>query len=150
VQYLSGVLNKAYKLTASARMEPVMSVDDLVRVLHYHWVLDTSTFADERQRVQLSMLLLLAAYTGQRPCSILETARDSKTEKLYGDGDGDGCEEDVNGEDAELNDEEDYSEGEDDEDEDEDEAEKVARGILYSTSGCYYCVIRALASVTCW
>ena len=85
-QYLSGVLYKEYILTASARMKPVMSVDDLVRVFHHHWVLDMSTFADERQRVQLSMLLLLAAYTGQRPCSILETARDSKTEKLHGDG----------------------------------------------------------------
>lgn len=57
----------------------MLSVDDLVLVLHHHWILDDSTFADERQRVQLAMLLLLAGYTGQRPCSILETTRRSKT-----------------------------------------------------------------------
>jgi len=52
-----------YKLRASVPIKLFMSMDDLVRVLHHHWVLDTSTFADDRQRVQLSMLLLIAAYT---------------------------------------------------------------------------------------
>lgn len=56
-------------------MKPVLSVDDLLLVLHHHLVLDTSHFADERQRVQLSTLLLLASYSGQRPCSILETRK---------------------------------------------------------------------------
>ena len=56
-------------------MKPVMSVDDLALVLQHHWILDDSAFDDERQRVQLASLLLVAAYTGQRPCSLLETTR---------------------------------------------------------------------------
>jgi hypothetical protein len=60
-----------------------MSVDDLYRVLHHHWAGDTSIFADERQRVQLAMLLLTAAYTGSRPCSLLDTG---KSRSLGGSG----------------------------------------------------------------
>lgn len=50
-----------------------MSVDDLSQALTHHWVHDTSVYSDERQRVQLAFLLLVGAYTGQRPCSILDT-----------------------------------------------------------------------------
>ena len=39
-----------------------MNVDDVFLVLHHHWALDTSTFPDERQRLQLTFLVLL--YTG--------------------------------------------------------------------------------------
>ncbi|KAI9709018.1 MAG: hypothetical protein M1828_002552 [Chrysothrix sp. TS-e1954] len=70
-----GLLYERYGLDRSVPMKPVMSVDDLALVLQHHWILDDSTFDDERQRVQLAFLLLLAAYTGQRPCSILETTR---------------------------------------------------------------------------
>jgi len=44
-----------------------MNVDDVFLVLHHHWALDTSTFPDERQRLQLAFLVLLCAYTGTRP-----------------------------------------------------------------------------------
>ena len=41
-------------------------------MLHYHWALDTSTFPNERQRLQLSLLLLMLAYTGARPGALVE------------------------------------------------------------------------------
>lgn len=34
---------------------------------HHHWVHDTSVFPDERQRIQLALLILLQAYTATRP-----------------------------------------------------------------------------------
>lgn len=44
-----------------------MDVDDVYLVQHHHWVHDTSVFPDERQRIQLALLILLQAYTATRP-----------------------------------------------------------------------------------
>lgn len=44
-----------------------MDVDDVYLVLHHHWVHDTSVFPDERQRIQLALLIQLQAYTATRP-----------------------------------------------------------------------------------
>lgn len=40
-------------------------------ILHHHWVRCDGRYANERQRVQTSLSLLLVAYTGVRPGSIL-------------------------------------------------------------------------------
>lgn len=50
-----------------------MYIDDLYLVLVTHWVWDDAVFPDERQRVQVSTALLLAAFTGCRPCSLFDT-----------------------------------------------------------------------------
>ena len=71
LQYIK-ILKKKYKLDTSIRDKPVLSVDDLLRVLHYHWVLDTWVYPDEEQRLLLAALFLLAAYTGSRPCSLVD------------------------------------------------------------------------------
>ena len=44
-----------------------MSVNDLVSMLHYYWVLDTATYLNERQCLQLFFLLLMIAYTASWP-----------------------------------------------------------------------------------
>lgn len=44
-----------------------MDVDDVYLVLHHHWIHDTSVFPDERQRIQLALLIQLQAYTATRP-----------------------------------------------------------------------------------
>ena len=52
-----------------------MNVDDVFLVLHHHWALDTSTFPDERQRLQLAFLVLLCAYTATRPGALVYVKR---------------------------------------------------------------------------
>ena len=145
MQYLS-VLYEDYGLDPSVKMKPVMSVDDLVLALHYHWALDDSTFFNERQRVQLATMILLAAYTGQRPCSILETARKRQVSPsedadniedeeggAYEDGD-DESDSDGTGLETEPIDADtdgDEFKSEYDDDEDEVGIENLPRGILY-------------------
>ncbi len=68
-------LVKTYRLRKLARAKPVMSVDDLYHILFTHWVYDDATYVDERQRVQVATALLLAAYTGCRPCSLFDTSQ---------------------------------------------------------------------------
>jgi len=53
------------------REKPVMNVDDIFLILHHHWVLDTSIVPNERQRLQLALLLLLSAYTATRPGALV-------------------------------------------------------------------------------
>jgi len=55
-----------------------MNVDDVYLVLHHHWVLDTSVFPDERQRLQLALLILLHAYTATRPAALVYRPTDRK------------------------------------------------------------------------
>ena len=48
-----------------------MDEEDFKEVLRCHWVTDSNTYPEERQRVQVATLLLLAAYTGSRPDALL-------------------------------------------------------------------------------
>lgn len=61
--YINGYLTTKYNLDTTTRKKPVMNVDDVYLVLHHHWILDTSVFPDERQRLQVALLLLPSAYT---------------------------------------------------------------------------------------
>ncbi|EJP61053.1 FluG domain-containing protein [Beauveria bassiana ARSEF 2860] len=65
--YINGYLTIRYNLDTSVKEKPVMNIDDVYLVLHHHWVLDTSVFPDERQRIQLALLILIQAYTATRP-----------------------------------------------------------------------------------
>ena len=69
---------KKYKLDTSVKAKPVMGVDDLLRVLIYHCAKDTSVFPNERQRVQLSLILLFAAYTSSRPAELVDAEPSEK------------------------------------------------------------------------
>jgi hypothetical protein len=44
-----------------------MNVDDIFLVLHHHWFMDTATFPNGRQRLQVAFLVLMIAYTASRP-----------------------------------------------------------------------------------
>src|SRR5438045_7868169 len=58
-----------------------MNVDDVYLVLHYHWVLDVTIFPDGRQRLQVSFLLLISAYTATRPGALGYVGRNVKEYK---------------------------------------------------------------------
>ena len=68
-QYIN-VLIDEYRLRTTPKKKPVIGLDDLYLLLYTHWVLDDSTFKDERQRVQVATGLLTAAFLGCRPCSL--------------------------------------------------------------------------------
>jgi hypothetical protein len=55
-----------------------MNVDDVYLVQHHHWALDTSSFPDERQRLQLAFIILLCAYTGSRPGALVYVKRNNE------------------------------------------------------------------------
>lgn len=68
------ILAKSYRLDMSVRDKPVLSVDDLLLLLHYHWVLCTNVYLEEEQRLLLALLFLFAAYTGCRPVSLVDAS----------------------------------------------------------------------------
>lgn len=59
----------AGRCDAQSRQKGVMSHLDFLEILKYHWSEDPGVYADERQRVQFAMLLLVHAFTAARPCS---------------------------------------------------------------------------------
>ncbi len=62
--------------------KPMLNVNDLLTILQYHWALDTNTFPHERQRVQLALILLMAAFTATRPGAIVEGAHTKNSNKV--------------------------------------------------------------------
>jgi hypothetical protein len=48
-----------------------MNVDDIYLILHRHWVVDTAIFPDDRQRVQITLLILEMVYTAMRPAALV-------------------------------------------------------------------------------
>jgi len=52
-----------------------MNVDALLIALTHHWARDTSSFPTERQRAQLPLILLTAAYTSSRPGELVDAAK---------------------------------------------------------------------------
>jgi hypothetical protein len=73
LQYIK-VITKEFQLDRSPPKRPVLTVDDLLELLHYNMVLDTAVFPDEEQRLLLNLLLLFAAYTGARPVSLVDAS----------------------------------------------------------------------------
>jgi integrase len=54
-----------------------LEAEDFVQMIQYHWASDINIFPNERQRVQVAAILLLAAFTGSRPDALLQiTYRD--------------------------------------------------------------------------
>ena len=60
-----------------------MNVDDVYLVLHHHWVLDTSVSLDERQRLQVALLLFLSGYTATRPAALVYTMTDRRKQREH-------------------------------------------------------------------
>ena len=55
-----------------------MNVDDIYLVLHYYWVQDVTIYPDRQQRLQVSFLMLISAYTATRPGALVYVARNVK------------------------------------------------------------------------
>ncbi|OJD11662.1 hypothetical protein ACJ73_09496, partial [Blastomyces percursus] len=72
-EFILGPLTDDYDLDLSINYKPVVSVEDLVAILHYHWCLDTAPVIHERYTVQNPLLLLFIAYTSSRPGALIES-----------------------------------------------------------------------------
>jgi hypothetical protein len=71
MQFIEGPLTEEYGLDNIETEKPLLEADDFVELIRYHWVSDINVFPNERQRVQLAAILLLAAFTGSRPRALL-------------------------------------------------------------------------------
>jgi len=58
-----------------------MYIKDLLKLLEHHWLSDRSIFLHERQRVQLSALILILAFMLSRPGAIIESDGAVSTDK---------------------------------------------------------------------
>ncbi|OJD10206.1 hypothetical protein ACJ73_09890, partial [Blastomyces percursus] len=72
-EFILGPLTDEYDLDLSINYKPVVSVEDLVAILHYHWCLDIAPVIHERYTVQNPLLLLFIAYTSSRPGALIES-----------------------------------------------------------------------------
>ena len=71
-QYIDLLIDE-YSLRVLPKKKPIIGLDDLYLLLYTHWVLDDSTFKDERQRIQVAIDLLTIAFFDCRSCSLFDT-----------------------------------------------------------------------------
>jgi hypothetical protein len=64
-------MHEDHDVSRRARRKDTLSAEDLGILLQWHWKYSTSTFANERQRVQMGLLMLFSAFTGSRPATLL-------------------------------------------------------------------------------
>jgi len=64
-------MHEDHDISRQARQKDTLSAEDLGILLQWHWKYGISTFMNERQRVQLSLLMLFSAFTGSRPDTLL-------------------------------------------------------------------------------
>lgn len=55
--------------------KPEMSFEDLRCLFRHHWIVDEKRYSTARQRIQMSLLLLLSAFTASRPGAIFASGR---------------------------------------------------------------------------
>jgi hypothetical protein len=82
-QYIDVDHARLCNLDLSTKGKPVMNVDDVFLVLHYDWVIDTATFPNGRQRLQVAFLVLIIAYTASRPVALVYVARNEKKSRGF-------------------------------------------------------------------
>ena len=67
-------MQRACNLVRGISRRPPMGTDDLEYVVKYLWSTDVHRYSLERKRVQLFCFALLAAFTSERPGTIVESS----------------------------------------------------------------------------
>jgi hypothetical protein len=65
-------MHEDHDVSRRARRKDTLSAQDLGILLQWRWKYSPSTFANERQRVQISLLMLFSTFTGSRPATLLD------------------------------------------------------------------------------
>ena len=73
----------------------MVGTDDLVRLLTYHWTLDTSTYPTEDDRLDMATLMLFQSYTGCRPAELVHAYKTKGRHDPLADPEEDGFDEDA-------------------------------------------------------
>lgn len=60
-----------------------MSFEDLRCLFRHHWIVDKKRYPTERQQIQMSLLLLLSAFTASRPGAILASGRAEESRNQF-------------------------------------------------------------------
>ena len=76
-------LKGRYNLDVSTDEKPATNVDDVYLILYHLWAVDTATFPDGRQRLQIALLMLLTACTATRPGALVYVRRSEKRIRGY-------------------------------------------------------------------
>jgi len=83
-------MHEDHNVSRRARRKDTLSAEDLGILLQWHWKYGMSTFPNERQRVQMSLLMLFSAFTGSRPATLLADGSSSSNDSQdVDDSDGD-------------------------------------------------------------
>jgi hypothetical protein len=75
-------MHEDHEVSHRARRKDTLSAEDLGILLQWHWKYGTSTFTNERQRVQMSLLMLFSAFTGSRPGTLLVDSSSSSSGEI--------------------------------------------------------------------
>ncbi|KAK2797607.1 hypothetical protein FQN50_009120 [Emmonsiellopsis sp. PD_5] len=73
LNYINWLGKKVWKLRVLPKEKPTGDKDDVYRILHTHWVRCPRAYADERQRLQVSVGILMSMF-GQRLVSLFDTS----------------------------------------------------------------------------
>jgi hypothetical protein len=93
-------MHEDHDISRRARRKDTLSAEDLGILLQWHWKYGMSTFANERQRVQMGLLMLFSAFTGSRPATLLaedDSSSNDSRESSTGDLSGRTSEDDYDG-----------------------------------------------------
>ena len=80
-------MHEDHDVSRRARRKDTLSAEDLGILLQWHWKYGMSTFTNERQRVQMSLLMLFSAFTGSRPATLLADDSSSSNDSQEGSAD---------------------------------------------------------------
>ena len=80
-------MHQGHDVSRRARRKDTLSAEGLGILLQWHWKYGMSTFTNERQRVQMSLLMLFSAFTGSRPATLLAGDNPSLNDSQEGSAD---------------------------------------------------------------
>ena len=60
-----------------------MNINNIFSILYHYWIMNTVTFLNSRQRLQVPFLILTFVYTATRPDTLVYVSKNEKKDKGY-------------------------------------------------------------------
>jgi hypothetical protein len=74
LQFIMDTLIDQFELQQTGRFRGVVNADDVVAILHYHWVLCDDYYPEERQRLQHAIMNVFCSSTTHEPAPLSSQA----------------------------------------------------------------------------